>query len=30
MMHGIRGYKNYPDDSLFTVCVDKGVFLMEE
>jgi hypothetical protein len=30
MLHGIRGFKNYPDDSLFTVCVDKGVFLMEE
>ena len=30
MMHGIRGFNNYPDDSLFTVCVDKGVFLMEE
>jgi hypothetical protein len=30
MLHGIRGFKNYPDDSLFTVCVDKGIFLMEE
>jgi hypothetical protein len=30
MLHGIRGFNNYPDDNLFAICVDKGVFLMEE
>jgi hypothetical protein len=29
-LHGFEGFKNYPDDSLFAVCVDKGIFLMEE
>jgi hypothetical protein len=29
-LHGFTGFKNYPDDNLFAVCVDKGIFLMEE
>jgi hypothetical protein len=29
-LHGFTGFKNYPDENLFTVCVDKGIFLMEE
>ena len=29
-LHGFVGFNNYPDDNLFTSCVDKGIFLMEE
>jgi len=29
-LHGSRGFNNYPDDALFSSCVDKGIFLMEE
>jgi len=29
-LQGFPGFKNYPDDSLFASCVDKGIFLMEE
>jgi hypothetical protein len=29
-LHGFPGFKNYPDDSLFASCADKGIFLMEE
>ncbi len=28
--HGFTGFKNYSDDNLFTACVHKGIFLMEE
>ena len=28
-LHGFRGLVNYPDDNLFTACVDTGIFLME-
>jgi hypothetical protein len=28
--HGFEGFKNYSDKNLFSSCVDKGVFLMEE
>ena len=29
-LHGFTGFNNYPDENLFAVCVDKGIFLMEE
>jgi hypothetical protein len=30
MLHGNKGFKDYPDNNLFASCVDKGIFLMEE
>jgi len=29
-LRGFKGFANYPDDTLFAACVDKGIFLMEE
>ena len=29
-LHGFEGFKNLPDHNLFSTCVDKGIFLMEE
>ena len=29
-LHGFKGFRHYPDDDLFSSCVDKGIFLMEE
>ena len=29
-LHGFEGFNNYSDNNLFTACVDKGIFLMEE
>lgn len=30
MLEGFEGFVNYSNERLFAMCVDKGVFLMEE